>query len=168
MSEWCWGIDVAVGHLAFGFVQIDGRDHQPYRWNSVQIPKEPDLGERLLHHQARTESFVAAIREHFPPVAVVLELPTGRFPSPPLAGAWAATLMGLRRQLPQPYLLASDITPPMWKKGVGLKGNAGKEDVLAHAQAAYGYSGDSQDQADALCMAAYCAIQITRPRALAA
>ena len=159
-QEFVWGIDLAGGRLDFGMVEVHpATDGVRWRqWNHLALPAEPDLGKRLLVMEGRLRTFCPALAGHFPPVAIVPEQPAGRVVHPSLWATWAIVTRTLRECFPD-LLIARGITPSIWKKGVGLKGNAPKEDTLALARR-LGYSGTDHNEGEAVLIAEYAALQL--------
>ncbi len=154
--DWVWGIDVAVERVDVGLVAADGR----WQTNSTVLPKRLSGSLRLatLFHQTRT--FASALAEHFPPLIVYVENPTGRFPNPPLMMAAGIIRTAIYDGLHQLYAHPVDvemIAVKDWKKVALGYGNSSKEQVLAWARQ-LGYEG-TQDGADALGIATAAALE---------
>jgi Holliday junction resolvasome RuvABC endonuclease subunit len=110
---------------------------------------------RLNLIRARCLTVSQAWAQHFPPVAVYVERPTGKHASPILTMAAGATLMGFSDGLADVFdhpVRAFLCAVSEWKKPVIGNGNASKELVMAWARGR-GYDGDRQDAADALAIA---------------
>lgn len=86
------------------------------------------------------------------PSAIMVEQPSGRFVNLSLSYATGVILRAAEIYLPT---LVVTTPSPQWKKTIGLKGNAGKPETMAYAQR-FGYEGDIEDEADAICIARAC------------
>jgi hypothetical protein len=88
--------------------------------------------------------------------AIFIERPVGRFPKRALDHACGvlqvAAIAGTSARFPHPVSVW-ELSPGEWKKQVGLGGAAKKHEVAAWARAEAG-EGLTQDEADALCIAA--------------
>ena len=152
-EDYVWGVDLSTKALDVAFVADDGR----WQVNSCVFAPCDDKPRRLVEQMRRTERFADAMADHFPPLAVFVELPTGRHPSPWLTMSCGAVLTGLSIALRERYahpVSIRTIAVSAWKKRVLGNGNASKDAVMAWAQA-NGYESDRQDGADALAVAAF-------------
>lgn len=139
-----WGID--PGGRAAHTAVINTRTGQ-YQTNSVQWgTKGVNFGRHLMDCHAHVSTFTAALAEAFPPVFVVMEQPTGRFPNPRLMMATGVIAATVGTVLALPVNL---IAVASWRKAIGVGGGASKEQVVAWARER-GWGTDVVDQAEAL------------------
>ena len=144
-----WGIDVSTKQVDFALLAEDGS----WQCNATVLHgrKPDDPGKRFAEVQETVGRFASSLAAHHPPVYVMIELPTGRFPNPQLmmtAGVAAAAIACATRA-PLDFCAVST-----WKAEIGLGGNATKEAVKLWAENLGGVVA-SQDAADALGIAAY-------------
>ena len=139
-----WGIDLSTKQLDLAFVADDGS----WQTNASKLPRSRDDDPSVVLAKAwdQATQFFSVMAVHFPPVYVLVERPTGRFPSPSLmmtAGIVAGAL-GKCVDAPVDFVAVSS-----WKAAIGLGGNASKGSVRQWADN-LGGSIASQDAADAL------------------
>jgi Holliday junction resolvasome RuvABC endonuclease subunit len=87
-----------------------------------------------------------------PATSILVEQPSGRFVNLSLSYAAGVIIRSAEKYLPG---RVATVPSPQWKKAIGLKGNAGKPETMAYAQR-FGYEGDIEDEADAICIARAC------------
>lgn len=146
MSEFVWGIDPAIAHLAFAFAALE-RDE--VRVETLVTRTEEREGARLglLDRQVRIYARQAAGR--YPPAAVWCEQPSGRFPNVQLTYAVGVIQAALYESLACPVWTVS---PGAWKRRTVGAGNATKEQVQAWvAGRRLGF--ESEHEADAVAIA---------------
>lgn len=147
MTKWAWGVDVRTGLLAVGALSGD----REARWWSL------DTGEagravgaaRLSGIRGRWLDVLLDVPADLRPTAVIVENPTIVRTDFRLLTLCGVVMEAIYTAYGCPVL---ELTVGEWKKEVVGKGNAGKPEVLERARM-LGYRGDSQDEADALCMA---------------
>jgi len=145
-KQFVWGVDVSTKRLAFGFSNGD----------TTTLSLAVEEGSRRLSeaHSAISQRS-AELAGSYPPFCVFVEEPMGKFHNRSLdnmaAITQAAIYSALETRYPYPVSVLT-IPPPQWKSTIGIPGNASKEEVMAWARSV-GYSGDSQDEADALAIA---------------
>ena len=154
MSDWIWGADIGLDSTAICALR-SGADPQLIapRAGKGTIP------ERLDRLMADTELLAGQLCSECPPLMVLVERPTGKFPNPHLGYATAAVILALHRALkdrfPYPVSVVL-VTIGDWKKVVLGKGNATKDEVMEWAVQSYPHlDGITQDEADALAIASY-------------
>lgn len=140
------GIDPSVAHPAIAV----------WPAGSTWITEIPGSGsERLCYLYAAVHDY-AALSTPDDLEAIFIERPVGRVPSPEMVRAAGvievAILHGLDSQFPhRPSVFR--LSPPEWKKAVGLVGNATKVEVAVWAADAVPTRDLTQDEADALAIA---------------
>lgn len=147
MVEHVWGVDVAVSRLAFGFARLpDG----PIAVETLHTASDAREGQRLgwLDRQLRIYAVQCAAR--FPPAAVWVEQPSGRFRNLALVYATGVVQAALFEALGCPVWTIPSAT---WKQRTVGAGNATKAQVAAWV-AGRGAGVDGQDEADAYAIAA--------------
>jgi Holliday junction resolvasome RuvABC endonuclease subunit len=136
------GVDVATRNVAIVRLSEDGGA----RWDQLSTdPKVPALeAVRLLHRAALTYPW---------PAVVWIERPMGRHVRSvsDLSRVVGAVVAALPDRVS-----VSEVSPPEWKVGIGLKGNASKRDVWRWASVLIGSDPPDQDAADALAIAWAC------------
>lgn len=145
MLEWAWGVDcdTKAAHVASFNAYTGEFFTTSWGWKH-DVSMLPVERLRLCREVVKAGASVRC--GFYPPMVIALELPTGRFPKPPLmmhAGVIAEGLAAGAGLTPW-FLAVSE-----WRKGIGLKGNAKKAEVVAWAEA-LGWQGESVDQAEAL------------------
>ena len=153
-SPTVWGIDISTKQIDIAFVTAEG----VWQTNAAVLPKTKvdDVGSRLFAAWTTIARFADAMRDHFPPVYVMLERPTGKFQSPSLmmtAGVVAGAVAS-QVEVPMDFIAVSS-----WKAAIGLGGNASKAAVRQWAEN-LGGSIASQDAADALGIASAAACRV--------
>lgn len=152
---WVWGVDLSASRFDFAFVHQDGS----YQHNAVECPAHTGAA-RLAQLFQTTRMFARAVAEHFPPLIVYVERPTGQHPNPALDHAAGVAQAAIYDGLSTVYRFPVDVqlvAVKDWRKKVLDNGNASKDDVLEWALAR-GYKGGDHNVADALGVAA-CAAQ---------
>ena len=144
---WVWGVDCQVAHLAVAFVHADTG-----RFSTRSMVFDHDVvftiarKLELTHQQVGIRA--SAWEDEYPCVAIGVELPIGRFPSPNLmmsAGAIASALSQEGR--PVEFL-----SPSAWKKALGIGGNASKL-IVAEWAKDQGLPDSDEHECDALGLA---------------
>lgn len=156
--SFCWGIDIAVAHLEFAFADMDS-DH--VEAEGLITKCEWREGERLASVHRQVMIYTRQIAGVYPPYAVFVEQPSGRFPKPQLsyvcgvvqAAVFEALSVPQRRSRERIGTPVWTITSGSWKKWTVGAGNATKEQAAAWATAQR-YKFEGQDQCDAVCCAA--------------
>ena len=132
-EDYVWAVDLSTLALDVAFVADDGR----WQVNGAVFTPCADKPRRLVEQTERVRTFADAMADHFPPLAVFVELPTGRHPSPWLMMTCGAVLAGLSLALRTRYahpVTIRTVAVSSWKKQVVGAGNASKEAVLAWAR----------------------------------
>jgi Holliday junction resolvasome RuvABC endonuclease subunit len=150
-----WGVDVSTKSIDVAILCGDGS----WQTNAIMVYDQTVAtskhGRRLNIIRERCATTAAAWAQHFPPIAVYVERPTGAHPKPILTMAAGAALMGFEEGLREAFahpVTCFLVAVSEWKKPIVGNGNASKEMVLARARE-LGYEGERQDPADALCIA---------------
>lgn len=146
MTEFVWGVDVAVSHLEFAFASLDDRRVHVESLLTRTTERE---GARLGLVDRRARLFALQAAQDFPPACVWVEQPSGTYNSLQLAYVAGVLQAALFETLACPVWTIPSGT---WKKRSLGWGNATKEQV-AQFVADSGYRFDGQDQADAICIA---------------
>ena len=139
-----WGVDCQVAHLAVGFVHTDTGEYATRSMVFDHAAVSTIARKLELTHQ-QVGIRASAWEETFPCVAIGVELPIGRFPSPNLmmsAGAIASALSQEGR--PVEFL-----SPSAWKRALGIGGNASKL-IVAEWAKAHGLPNSDEHECDAL------------------
>lgn len=148
-----WGVDVGLNSTAI--CALGGQTPQ------LVAPRagEGTLPERLDRLMAETERVAGQLCADYPPIAVCVERPTGRYPSPHLSYATASVLLGLHRALKDRFAYPVSVilvAITEWKKKAIGRGNASKDEVMEWAVSTWPQLDDmTQDDADALGIATY-------------
>lgn len=142
-----WGVDVAVSHLSIGFYPVDGSTSPQVR--SLTTGTDTREGERLGLLDRQLRIWARQLAAEFPPYVVNVEQPSGRFRAPALVYACGVVQAALFETLSVPVWT---VPSGRWKRATVGPGNATKEQVRAYVDA-QGWPVDSQDEADALCIA---------------
>lgn len=154
MIDHVWGIDVSTLQTDVATVRRDGR-WETHVWD---WPKSPGA-ERLDWIRRSVVLAADRLALEYPPMAVFIEQPMGRHPSPPLvmaAGAVAGAVYGALRDVYAHPVMVEFANISDWKKEAVGHSNASKEQVLRWARS-LGYTGLEQDPADALGVACFAA-----------
>ena len=147
MSEWVWGVDVAVSHLAFGLADL-GSDL--IEVETLITGNDTREGERLGLLDRQTRTFARQLAGRYPPACVWVEQPSGRFPSPQLGYACGVVQAAVYEALAVPVWT---IPSGKWKKRSCGFGNASKDQVRFWVSNTLRLDADTQDEHDAICIA---------------
>lgn len=144
---WAWGFDVKSRGFSVGVLSDRGESS----WATRDVdPRGKLRGAERLHLVRRA---VVTFAEQMPaPTVAMVELPVGRFPAPSLVQASGVVGEAVWDVWGCPVMEA---TPTVWRLEVLGKGNADKRDALAYAASEFGYFGDDDNEAEALCIAAH-------------
>ncbi len=146
MSEYVWGLDVAVAHLAVAFADVDSPAVVVRALITRTVEREgARLG--LLDRQLRIAARQWA--GSYPPAVVWVEQPSGRFPNLQLAYVAGVVQAALFETLACPVWTIPSGT---WKKRTVGVGNATKAQVRGWTDA-LGVEVNDQDEADAVAIA---------------
>lgn len=154
-----WGIDPGLRRFYIAVVQ-DGKLLGVY---GDEFKTGKDATATVLRHlQSRVEDCaMAAWSEHGAPDAIIVEQPINRgFDNPTLKYAVGVTLAALSKHGYVDMLAAST-----WRKIIFGKGNMRTADAKKAAlltAATVGYTGDSEDAAEAVCIALAVEKEITK------
>ncbi len=135
--RWVWAFDAGVNRVAFG--AGDSERELPVHLADCEIKHEKgaDRATKMWNLARTLPAWIAPLVEPFPPLAVWVEVPTGR-PNPSLYGAYGVLLASIRGALTSLYefpVAIMPIEPSLWKKHAIGKGNAPREAVHAWARA---------------------------------
>jgi Holliday junction resolvasome RuvABC endonuclease subunit len=146
MTEWVWGLDIAVSHLEFAFADLHSDKIDVASLITKTDAKE---GERLGLIDRQVRIYARQMSLQYPPHVVWVEQPSGAVTSPQLMYVAGVTQAALFETLGCPVWT---IPSGAWKKAAVGFGNASKAQVSAWCERS-GYDFDGQDQADALAIA---------------
>ena len=125
------GIDVQTNFIAV--TRLGGASHASV---ILKIPKalQKPGAHRLVYwsNLLRGPNAIQGLCSRRKPHAIVVELPIGTFPKPQSLMVCGVVMMELQRRYDCPVL---ELTSTDWKKKLGLKGNAGKPELLSLAKA---------------------------------
>lgn len=164
--DWCWGVDVATDHIAIGALSM----HTDCRAWTITIPQVSRGARRLTELRAAlrtnlSEIGAGGLTTGQPawawPTAVVVEMPLIVRPDFRLLGSTAVTMEVIQACRDCPVL---ELPTTSWKLDVLGHGNASKDEIAAFAER-LGYTGTSQDEADAVCIAHAARSRIAREQA---
>ncbi len=147
MTEFVWGIDVAVSRLAFAFAALP---NGPIAVESLRLDTEFREGQRLGLIDRQVRIFARQVNGEHPAAVVWIEQPTGAHPSPALMYVAGVVQAALFETLAVPVWT---IPPASWKKNSVGQGNATKDQVAAWVRERGGEC-ETQDEADAYAIAA--------------
>lgn len=147
-EQWAWGVDVSTKRVAIGAINPQGETH------TVKADIDPELvgAVRLaaLRRAARTAAWeLGRITSSRPSAILVEDANVGVGTNKPLIQAVGVVLEALAYENTCPIL---EIPIGTWKKDSIGNGAAKKDRVMSHA-VELGFRGDTQDEADALCIA---------------
>lgn len=147
---WAYGVDVSTRRIAIGMYSAGGG----YRWASTEVPAGLVGAERLCVIRDLTIDLAEDMAgDDNPPTAVVVEdVNVGAATNAPLSQAVAVVSEALFSFFGCPVL---ELPIGTWKADSIGNGAAKKPEVMAHA-VSLGYTGDCQDEADAVCIAQAC------------
>lgn len=149
MSNPVWGLDVSTKAVSFGVL---GVDHLCFAWRTAtRDPKAPFP--RYLHELSvvTSQAMLELWGDYGKPLAISIEQPIGPHPNPRLMAAWGVVCTQAVAMFPDTLIWTPK--PKEWRQHLGLKGNASKADLAASACERYAYTGDSEDEAEALLIA---------------
>lgn len=146
--EWVWGVDVAVSHVAVAFIPAAGSAGSVVV-EELAVRTTEREGARLGLLQRTVTMFARARAREFPPAAIWVEQPAGKFHSPTLMYATGVVQGALFEAVAAPVWT---LPVSKWKKATLGFGNASKQQVMQWVTDR-GFTVESQDQADALCVA---------------
>jgi Holliday junction resolvasome RuvABC endonuclease subunit len=144
--ETVWGIDIGVSRLAFAFAPLP---NGPIEVETLRCDTEFREGQRLGLIDRQVRIFSRQLNGAYPAAVVWVEAPTGAHPSPALMYVTGVVQAALFETLAVPVWT---IPVSKWKSRSVSHGNASKAQVQAWAEAR-GARVDSQDEADAFCIA---------------
>ena len=147
--EYVWGVDVAIGHIAFAFAPMPtGTVETDFLIATSEFAEGERLGK--LDRQIRIRA--RQLQDRFPPYVVWVEQPGShpRMPEPALMYAVGVTQAALFEALGCPVW---SIPISKWKKRSVGRGNATKADVTAWVQGRQPGLCGTQDERDAFCIA---------------
>ena len=146
-GQYVWGVDPAVSRLAFAFADVASDAVEVETLVTLCDEREgARLG--LLDRQVRIAARQWAAS--YPPAAVWVEQPSGRFPLPQLGYATGVVQAALYESLGGVPVWT--IPSGAWKKRTVGVGNASKAQVAAWVER-LGVEVDGQDEADAVAIA---------------
>lgn len=146
-TEYVWGIDPAVGKVAFAFASL-GDDSIVVE--TLITANDEREGKRLGWLDRQVRIYARQIASTYPPAVVWVEQPSGRFPNLPLTYAVGVIQAALFEALEVPVW---SVTSGMWKKTALGYGNASKAQVSAWVANDLRLDANSQDEADACAIA---------------
>lgn len=141
-----WGVDPALRRLSLAVV-TDVRGTSADVYTGEGAAKGVPLASALCTLQALALELANKALKHGQPDIIVVEQPSGKFKNLPLyyaAGVVQQALASLG------VGFVTTLPPPSWKAASGIGGGANKERIMEWARAELGYTGDIQDEADAL------------------
>lgn len=147
MTDHVWGIDPAIGRIAFAFAPVGAG---AIAVETLTVDSESREGQRLgwLDRQLRIRA--RQLASAFPPAVVWVEQPSGRHRNLPLTYAVGVIQAALFETLAVPVWTMPSSS---WKRATVGAGNATKQQAAAWA-ASKGADVDGQDEVDAYCIAA--------------
>jgi Holliday junction resolvasome RuvABC endonuclease subunit len=145
-----WGVDVATGHLAFGFADADAERRFPTRVATLTMATTAREGERLafIAKVLRRQSYMLARR--FEPRVIFVEQPSGHFHNLQLCYVTGVVQATLAEALPCPVWT---VPSSRWKRATIGPGNASKDDVRRWVHENSQAMIESQDECDAYAIA---------------
>lgn len=162
MTDYVWGVDVAVSKLAFGFAALG--------WTTVEseplhFDRELRGGRRLGLMDRKLRMWARNTATTFPPVAVFVEQPSGRFRNLELAYAAGVVQAALFEALGVEVLT---ITSGEWKRAAVGNGKASKPQVGAWVRRRVDGDVFDEDQCDAVGIAFAGRLRVSVGEAVAA
>lgn len=159
MTEWVWGVDVAVKHVAFGFAPVPSG---PIETEELFTDNQAREGERLGLLDRQLRIFASQAAQSHPPACVWVEQPSGAYQSPQLLYATGVVQAALFEILEAPVWT---IPSGKWKKTAIGDGRANKERVRSWVKVQHNLmtKAYSQDEYDAYAIA-YAGREILRTR----
>jgi Holliday junction resolvasome RuvABC endonuclease subunit len=144
--EWVWGIDPAVSRLAFAFADVDS---PAVHVETLVTHTDEREGARLGIFDRQIRIAARQWAGDFPPAAVFIEQPSGRFRNLQLTYAVGVLQAATFEALGCPVWT---IPSGAWKRRTIGVGNATKNQVAAWV-ARLGVAADGQDECDAVAIA---------------
>lgn len=160
-KEEIWGIDLSTAAINVGWTTLDGTSRGVKR---IDWPPNLKHGQRLAAAYASIRTGTWSLAQEHPPIAVIVEQPSGAFNKPQLSYLCGIVQAAVHAELEDFYsapIHVSTMTPGEWKKGV--LGTAGKtsykpkkndprEYLAVTVARELGYEGMDWDDADAWCL----------------
>lgn len=143
MSDFTWGVDVAVSHLEFAFADMEA---DSVHVESLITKTDAREGERLGLIDRQVRIYARQMMERFRPHVVWVEQPSGAVNDLQLVYCAGVVQAALFETLHCPVWT---VPSGHWKKIALGFGNASKAQVAAWCERE-GYQFDGQDQADAI------------------
>lgn len=143
-ADYVWGVDVAVSKVAFGFAALGWTTVES---ETVHFDRELRGGRRLGLMDRRLRMWARNTAKVFPPVAVFVEQPSGRWRNPELAYAAGVVQAALFEALGVEVVT---ITSGEWKKATVGTGKATKQQVGAWVRRFVDPDVFDEDQCDAV------------------
>lgn len=134
-----WGIDPGFRRIAIASL-VPGR----FKVRSREVPDGLPRVETLVRLSEVTLELARELAEYGQPRSIIVEQPSGKFIKPDLYYAASAIMVVL-----YDFGFVDTLPPASWKKTALDNGTAKKHDIMAWAKS-IGYTGSSQDEADAL------------------
>ena len=143
--DWAWGLDVSCKRVAVGKVS----SRKTVRWESRDIPQDVRGAQRLARIRRATVELCHQSLDLQPRLVLVEDANVGAAANKQLLQAVAVVFEAVFATL---RCEVREIPIGTWKKATVGRGNAQKPEVMDFARG-LGYTGDSQDEADAVCVA---------------
>jgi Holliday junction resolvasome RuvABC endonuclease subunit len=150
---WYWGCDVGLTRVTIGVLSATDSNYASRRTDGLAT----DLAGKLLElgHEART--LALAMADLYPPAAIAVEMPFGKFRLTEFGAAFGVTVLGVSDAISEVEWPAPIWTTPVpeWKSATVGKGNASKDDVGEWVREELNVDAPSHDVSDALAIAAF-------------
>ena len=143
--DWVWGVDVSTRRVAVGKFS----SKKTVRWESRDIPQDARGAQRLARIRRATVDLCQQPVGLQPRLVLVEDANVGAAANKPLLQAVAVVFEAVFATL---RCEVREVPVGTWKKATIGRGNAQKPEVMAFARG-LGYTGDLQDEADALVIA---------------
>jgi Holliday junction resolvasome RuvABC endonuclease subunit len=134
-----WGVDPGFRRISIAAI-VPGR----FKVRSGEVEEGLPRVETLVRLSEVTLKLARELSEYGQPRSIIVEQPSGKFIKPDLYYAAAAMMLVLAD-----FGFVDTLPPATWKKHALGKGNAKKPEIMEWART-IGYTGKSQDEADAL------------------
>lgn len=134
-----WGVDPGFRRISIAAV-VPGR----FKVRSAEVPAKLPRAETLARLSEVTLGLARELSEYGQPRSIIVEQPSGKFIKPDLYYATAAIMLVL-----YDFGFVDTLPPTSWKKEALGNGALKKPQIMDWARGV-GYSGSSQDEADAL------------------
>lgn len=147
------GLDLSLNSTGWAVLGSDGSASS----GTIRPPKTGEIGDRLCHIDGALLTYLECYR----PTDVAIEHPVGRYADSTIKIAMVHGIVHRRLawwNATNPHTV-HDIEPTTLKKLATGRGNADKDDVRGAARARLGYTGESDDEADAMWLCDYVARQ---------